>query len=220
MAVAHHGCLLPAQIPSHSISTYIVNIASSKIVIVIITLWLVAAVRAVPRSHPPPSVVISLSTPTVVDEFKTENKVVNKLTLKILSQQIEHKNVLPIYVGQYAQFSHLQSSRSLTTSIKDTSGFRRKRSAKYEENTKKYNSDSLSDHEPSREREGHIISSTIHPYRGNRVSTKEALHFEEGIGVYKDDVSVPPTDNTLKPLPATIETYAVSYTHLTLPTKA
>ena len=212
MAVAHHGWLLSAKFTPHSISTYIVNIASSKIVIVIITLWLVVAVRAVPSSHPPPSVVISLSTPTVFDEFKTENKVVNKLTLKRLSQQIEHKNVLPIYIDQYAQFSQLMSNQLLRKSIKNTSGSRRKRSAKFEENTKEYNSGAVSDHDALNEREGHIRSSTLHPYSGNRVSTKEALHLEEGIGVYKEDVSIPPTEYNLKPLPATIGTYEPSYT--------
>ena len=212
MAVAHHGCLLAAKIPPYSISTYIVNITSSKIVIVMITLWLVAAVRAVPSSHPPPSVVISLSTPPLIDEFTTENKVVNKLPLKRLSRQIEHNNGLPIYVDQYVQFSHLMSNGLHRRSIKNTSSSRRKRSAKYEESTNKYNSDDLSDHDASRLREGHIRSSTLHPYSGNRVSTKEALHLEEGIGVYKDDVSIPRTEYTLKPLPATIETYEPSYT--------
>ena len=136
MAVARHGCLLSAKVTPHSISTYIVNISNSKIVIVIITLCLVAAVRAVPSSYPPPTVAISLSTPPVFDELKTENKVVNKLALKSLSQQIEHKNILRIYDDKYAQLSPLMSSRSLRKSIKNTRSSRRKRSAKYEETTK------------------------------------------------------------------------------------
>ena len=226
MAVAHYGWLLSAKFTPHSISTYIVNIASSKIVIVIITICLVAAVRAVPSSHPPLSVVISLSTPSVFDTFKTENKVVNKLTLKRLSQHIEHKNVLPTYVDQYAQFIQIMSNRLLRKSIKSTSSSRRKRSAKYEEGTKKYNSDSLSDHGASREREGHIRSSTLHPDSRYSVSTKEAIHDEEDIVEYKYDVSIPSTEYTLKHLHTTIETndpsYTVtpSYTHQILSTTA
>ena len=212
MAVAHHGWLLSAKFTPHSISTYIVNIASSKIVIVIVTLCLVSAVRAVPSSHPPPSVAISLSTPPVFDEFKTEYKVVDKLTLKRLLQQIEHKNVSPIYVDQYALIIQLMSSGLLRKSIKNTGSSRKKRSAKYEENTNKYNSDALSDHDVSREREGHIRSSTLHLDSRYSVSTKEAVHDEEDIVEYKDGVSIPPKEYTAKDLPATIETYEPIYT--------